>query len=66
MFFYVNNPDKFEQWSKKIKLTDVLPFFKSIQKSKKWKFSTRMLMTLCDVFKMMKCIILRFEAEHPA
>ncbi|MDR1319277.1 MAG: class I SAM-dependent methyltransferase [Treponema sp.] len=61
MFFYVNNPDKFEQWSKKIKLIDVLPFFKSIQKNKKWKLSTRILMVLCDVFKMTKFIVLQFK-----
>jgi O-methyltransferase involved in polyketide biosynthesis len=61
MFFYVNNPDKFEQWSKKIKLIDVLPFFKSIQKNKKWKLSTRIFMVLCDVLKMTKFIILQFK-----
>jgi O-methyltransferase involved in polyketide biosynthesis len=61
MFFYVNNPDKFEQWSNKIKLIDVLPFFKSIQKNKKWKLSTRIFMVLFDVLKMMKFIVLQFK-----
>jgi hypothetical protein len=61
MFFYVNSPGKFEKWSEKIKLIAVLPFSKSIQKSKKWKASTRILMVLCDVLKMMKFIVLQFK-----
>jgi O-methyltransferase involved in polyketide biosynthesis len=61
MFFYVNSPNKFEQWSTKIKLIDVLPFFKSIPKSKKWKLSTRIFMAMFDAFKMMKFIVLRFK-----
>jgi O-methyltransferase involved in polyketide biosynthesis len=61
MFFYVNNTDTFEQWSNKIKLLGVLPCFKSIQKNKKWKLSTRIFMILCDVLKMIKFIILEFK-----
>jgi O-methyltransferase involved in polyketide biosynthesis len=61
MFFYVDKPNEFEQWSNKIKLIDVLPFFRSIQKNKKWKLSTRIFMGLCDVLKMMKFIILQFK-----
>jgi O-methyltransferase involved in polyketide biosynthesis len=64
MFFYVDNPNKFEQWSKKIKLIDVLPLFKSVPKStenKRWKLKTRVLMVLCDVFKMTKFIVLQFK-----
>jgi O-methyltransferase involved in polyketide biosynthesis len=61
MFFYVNDAEIFEQWSKKIKLIDVLPFFKSIPRNKKWKFQTRILMVLCDVFKMTKFIVLQFK-----
>jgi O-methyltransferase involved in polyketide biosynthesis len=64
MFFYVNNPDKFEQWSKKIKLIDVLPFFKSVPKNarnKSWKLKTRILMALCDALKMAKLIVLQFK-----
>jgi hypothetical protein len=61
MFFYVNNPNKFEQWSKNITVIDVLPFFTSIQKNKKWKLSTRIFMALFDVLKMMKFIVLQFK-----
>jgi O-methyltransferase involved in polyketide biosynthesis len=64
MFFYVNNPNKFEQWSNKIKLIDVLPFFKSVPKNtknKKWELKTRIFVVLCDVFKMAKFIVLQFK-----
>jgi O-methyltransferase involved in polyketide biosynthesis len=64
MFFYVNNPNIFEQWPGKIKLIAALPFFKSVPKSarnKSWKFATRILMALCDALKMTKLIVLQFE-----
>jgi O-methyltransferase involved in polyketide biosynthesis len=61
MFFYVDNPGKFEKWSERIKLLDVLPCFKSIQKNKKWKPSTRIFMVLSDFLKMMKFIVLQFK-----
>jgi hypothetical protein len=35
-----------------------------IQKSKKWNISTRILLVLCNILKMMKFIILRFEYEQ--
>jgi O-methyltransferase involved in polyketide biosynthesis len=61
MYFSVNKPTVFEQWSSKIKVQNVLPFFHSIPKDKKWKFSTRALMTILDAAKMMKYVILEFK-----
>jgi O-methyltransferase involved in polyketide biosynthesis len=61
MYFSVNRPDKFAKWSSKIAVLNTLSFFHHIPKNKKWKFSTRLFMAMCDFTKMMKCIILEFE-----
>jgi O-methyltransferase involved in polyketide biosynthesis len=61
MYFSVNKPDIFKKWSDKIKVQCVLPPFYNIQKNKKWKFSTRFFMTVCNVTKIMKYIVLEFK-----
>jgi O-methyltransferase involved in polyketide biosynthesis len=61
MYFSVNKSTIFEKWSNKIKVQDVLPPFYNIPKNKSWKFSTRLFMTIFDITKMMKYIILEFE-----
>ena len=61
MYFSVNKPDIFKKWSDKIKVQCVLPPFYNIQKNKKWKFSTQFFMTVCNVTKIMKYIVLEFK-----
>jgi O-methyltransferase involved in polyketide biosynthesis len=61
MYFYVNKPDKIKKWSNKIEVDDVLPVFYTIPRDKKWKFSTRIFMMICDITKMMKCVVLQFK-----
>ena len=62
MYFYINNPTIFTSWSPLLHLKSVEPFFKDIKRDKRWKMSTRMNMTLCDLVKMVSFYHLKFES----
>ncbi|EOP28468.1 hypothetical protein IG5_01581 [Bacillus toyonensis] len=61
MYFYVNNPKSIEKWSSSIKVLSCSPFFKGIPTNKDWDGSTRIMMRIVNVIKMLKFVHLRFE-----
>lgn len=63
MYFYVNNPKVFEDWSSKIKVLSCESYFKGIPVSKKWESGTRVMVRVVDLLKMMKFVYLRFERK---
>jgi O-methyltransferase involved in polyketide biosynthesis len=61
MYFYINNPKIFTSWSPLLHVKSVEPFFKNIKRDRRWKLSTEMNMTLCDLFRMVSFYHLKFE-----
>jgi O-methyltransferase involved in polyketide biosynthesis len=61
MYFYINNPKIFTSWSPLLRLKSVEPYFKNIKRDKRWKISTKMNMTFCDLLRMVSFYHLRFE-----
>ncbi|MFD0770091.1 class I SAM-dependent methyltransferase [Bacillus sp. CGMCC 1.60114] len=61
MYFYVNNPKSMEKWSSKIKVLNCESFFKGIPTKKQWESSTRVMVRIVDLIKMLKFVHLRFE-----
>jgi O-methyltransferase involved in polyketide biosynthesis len=61
LHFYINNQKIFTSWSPLIYLQSVDPCFKNIKRDKRWKISTRMNMTLCDLLKMVSFYHLKFK-----
>ncbi|EJR04784.1 MULTISPECIES: class I SAM-dependent methyltransferase [Bacillus cereus group] len=61
MYFYVNNPKSIERWSSNIKILSCSPFFKHIPTNKDWDGSTRIMMRIVNLIKMLKFVHIRFE-----
>lgn len=61
MYFYVNNPKSIEKWSSTIKVLSCSPFFKDIPTNKDWDGSTRIMMRIVNLIKMLKFVHLRFK-----
>jgi O-methyltransferase involved in polyketide biosynthesis len=61
MYFYINNPKIFTSWSPLLHLKSVEPFFKDIKRDRRWKISTKMNMTICDLLRMVSFYHLKFE-----
>ncbi|WP_242273087.1 class I SAM-dependent methyltransferase [Bacillus cereus group sp. BfR-BA-01310] len=60
MHFHVNNPKAIEKWSSNIKVLSCSPFFKDIPTKKNWDGSTRIMMRIVNLIKMLKFVHLRF------
>jgi O-methyltransferase involved in polyketide biosynthesis len=60
MFFHLNRAKSLARWSPRIQVVSSTPFFKSVPKSRAWKFSTRLSMFFCDIFGMMKYVRIKF------
>lgn len=63
MYFYVNNPKTIEKWSSNIKILSCSPFFKHIPTNKDWDGSTRIMMRIVNLIKMLKFVHIRFEND---
>jgi O-methyltransferase involved in polyketide biosynthesis len=61
MYFYINDPRIFTSWSPLLHLKSVEAGFKNIKRDKRWKASTRMNMTFCDLFKMIGFYHIKFN-----
>ena len=61
MYFSVNKAKKLNDWSPKVRLISEEPYFKGIKRNKKWKLSTRIIISMSDAANMVKFIHLRFE-----
>jgi O-methyltransferase involved in polyketide biosynthesis len=61
MYFYINRPETFASWSPLLHLKSAEPYFKNIKRDRRWKISTGMNMTFCDIFRMVSFYHLKFE-----
>ena len=61
MYFYINNPKTLEKWSSNIKVLSCFPFFKNIPTNNDWDGSTRIMMRIVNLIKMLKFVHLQFE-----
>lgn len=64
MHFSVDNPKKLEKWSPNIRLMPTTTMFQDISTSKKWRFSTRVLVHLNNLMKVMIFVHLRFVTSE--
>lgn len=61
MYFYLSNPKLIEKWSSNLKVLSCSPLFKDIPTNKDWDGSTRIMMRIVNLIKMLKFVHLRFE-----
>jgi O-methyltransferase involved in polyketide biosynthesis len=61
LHFYINNPKIFALWSPLLHLQSVDPYFKNIKRDERWKISTRINMTFCDLLRMVSFYHLKFK-----